>query len=284
MTKKKITKIDPREELSPYLNHESAQKNHKKRNNKVSASLHNLRAERKHSLFKSLGLILGVSTLAILALGYYISPLTNVNSVEVKGASDLPAKEVVRYSGIKVTDRVFDYQLKPRKPQKKLTAKYPEVKGARVSVQHWNQLTLQIEEYRAVGYLKDGERYRKILASGEIGSQSLPWEKVQTSKPLFVGYNHKTSFKQDMAVFNSLPVNFKKKVKLLSGNAARKKQIVLVMKDGNVVIGNVSTLKEKVKYYDAIKAKAGKNSLIDLELGAYSRSLTLAEKKAYGIS
>lgn len=281
---KKITKIDPREELSPYLNHESVQKKQKKRKNKVSASLHNLQTERKRSLFKRLGSILGVSILAVLGLAYYISPLTNVNSVEVKGATDLPTKEVVKNAGIKVSDRVFDYQFKPGTVQKKLSLKYPEVQKVRIKVQNWNQLILQVHEYPAVGYLKDGERYRKILASGKIGSQSLPWSKVEKGKPLFVGYNHQTSFKQDMAVFNDLPPKFRKKVRLLSGNTARKKQIVLVMKDGNVVIGNVATLKQKVKYYNQIKAKAGKNSLIDFELGAYSRALTPSEKKAYGIS
>lgn len=51
------------------------------------------------------------------------------------------------------------------------------------------------------------------------------------------------------------------------------------MKDGNVVVGNVVTIKDKVKYYDQIKVKAGKNSLIDLEVGAFSRPLTSSEKR-----
>lgn len=51
------------------------------------------------------------------------------------------------------------------------------------------------------------------------------------------------------------------------------------MKDGNVVIGNITTLKDKIKYYNAIKEKAGKNSLIDLEIGAFSRPLTSSEKE-----
>ena len=56
------------------------------------------------------------------------------------------------------------------------------------------------------------------------------------------------------------------------------------MKDGNVIIGSTVTLKSKLKYYDEIKVKAGKNSLIDLEIGAFSRPLTSSEKKAYGVS
>lgn len=283
MTKRKITKIDPREELSPYLNHQYNQQN-KRKENKVSASLHGLRAERKKSLIKRLGSILTVSLLAVIGLGYYISPLTNIESVEIKGAADIPTKSLVKTSGIKVSDRVFDYQFRQKNLQKKLAKQYPEVKRVNVRVDHWNHLILKVNEYPTIAYLKDGDRYRKILANGKVGSYSLPWSKVAKEKPLFVGYSHKISFKQDLKLFDSFPSSFRNKVKLLSGNATRANQIVLIMKDGNVVIGNTATLKDKIKYYDAIKTKAGKDSLIDFEVGAYSRPLTANEKKAYGIS
>lgn len=283
MSNKKITKIDPREELSPYLNHQSVQKN-KKKEDKVSASLHGLKAERKKSLLRRLGSILGVSVVAVIGLIYYISPLTYINSVQVTGASDIPTKSLVKNSGIKVSDRIFDYKFHQKSLEKRLTKKYPEIESTDVKIHHFNNLIIQVHEYKTVSYLKDGDRYRKILSNGKVGSYSLPWDKIDQSKPLFVGYSHKVSFKEDLKLFNSFPTDFRNKVKLLSGNATRKKQIVLIMKDGNVVIGNISTLKDKIKYYNAISKRAGKNSLIDLEIGAYSRALTASEKKAYGIS
>lgn len=76
MAKKPVTKIDPRKELSPYLNHEfNQQKNSRKSKAKISASLSSLQAERRRSLRRRLGLIMTISILAIAALGYYISPL-----------------------------------------------------------------------------------------------------------------------------------------------------------------------------------------------------------------
>ena len=92
------------------------------------------------------------------------------------------------------------------------------------------------------------------------------------------------SLKNDLKLFNSFPEDFRQEVKLLTGKGARTNQIILVMKDGNVVIGNTATLKNKILYYNSIKAKAGKNSLIDLEVGAFSRPLTKGEMKAYGIN
>ena len=285
MAKKPVTRIDPRKELSPYLNHEfNQQKNSRKSQAKISASLSSLQAERRRSLRRRLGLIMSVSVLAIAGLGYYISPLANISTVKVIGASDLPIKGIVKASKIKASDKVFDYLFQQKDLSQKLSKKYPEIESAQAHLGHVNQLILQINERKTVGYLKDGDDYRKILSNGKLGSTAITWAKVDQDKPIFVGYNKATSLKEDLNLFNSLPKSFQNQVKLLSGNTRRKSQVILVMKDGNVIIGSTVTLKSKLKYYDEIKVKAGKNSLIDLEIGAFSRPLTSSEKKAYGIS
>ncbi len=285
MAKKPVTRIDPRKELSPYLNHEfNQQKNSRKSQAKISASLSSLQAERRRSLRRRLGIIMSVSILAIAGLGYYISPLANISTVKVIGASDLPIKGIVKASKIKASDKVFDYLFQQKDLSQKLSKKYPEIESAQAHLGHVNQLILQINERKTVGYLKDGDDYRKILSNGKLGSTAITWTKVDQDKPIFVGYNKSSSLKEDLNLFNSLPKSFQNQVKLLSGNTRRKSQVILVMKDGNVIIGSTVTLKSKLKYYDEIKVKAGKNSLIDLEIGAFSRPLTSSEKKAYGVS
>ena len=285
MAKKPVTKIDPRKELSPYLNHEfNQQKNSRKSKAKISASLSSLQAERRRSLRRRLGLIMTISILAIAALGYYISPLANISTVKVVGATDLPVKEIVKISKIKASDKVFDYLFQQKDLSQKLSRKYPEIQSAQVHLGHVNQLILQINERKTLGYLKDGDSYRKILDKGKLATKSVKWSQVDQDKPVFVGYSKSAPLKEDLKLFDSLPKTFKDQVKLLSGNTRRDSQVILVMKDGNVIIGNISTLKSKVKYYDTIKLKAGKNSLIDLEIGAFSRPLTSSEKNAYGLS
>lgn len=288
MPRKRVTKIDPRKELSPYINHQSNKSKKKKRrknkNTKVSASLSGLHKERRKSLFKRLGLIIVISLIAIICLGYYVSPYANISGVNVKGASDISSKEIVKKSGIKASDKVFDYVFDKKTLANKLIKQYPEIKSVDVQITHINQLVLKVTEYGTLGYIKSGKNYRKILSNGKIGSQSLTWDEIDQNKPLFVGYNHTAALKDELKLFNSFPQYFKDEVKVLSGNTRRPSQIILVMKDGNVVVGNITTLKNKIKYYSTIKEKAGKHSLIDLEVGAFSRPLTSDEMKAYGIS
>lgn len=283
MPRDNVTKKDPRKELSPYLNHKFNQENAHKKTSKVSASLSALNNERRRSLLKKLGIIVDVSAVCIIGLGYYISPLANVSSVEVKGADDLPTSKIIKVSDLSPSDKVLDYKFDPKLVADKLSKNFPEVNHVNVSVSHLNGLVLNVSEHETIAYVKEGKKYRKILADGQVGSQRLSWAEIDQDKPLFINYNRKTSFKTDLNLFNELPSEFRNEVKVLSGGNKRSSQIILVMKDGNLVVGNISTLKEKVKYYNEIRAKAGKNSLIDLEVGAYSRPLTANEKKAYGI-
>lgn len=284
LPKKHLTKIDPREELSPYLNHQENKNKKKKHFNKVSASLSKLHLERKRSLVKNLGIIIGFSAIAVIALAYYVSPLANVNSLQVKGADDLSPKQILQVSGIKAKDKVLDYKFHETSLNRNLTKKYPEIKNVNVKVQHFNCLVLDVQENKTIAYIKEKDQYRKVLADGKVGSTTLAWAKINQSKPLFIGYNQKASLANDLKLFNSLPASFRDQVKLLSGATKRKSQIVFVMKDGNIVVGDTSTIKGKIKYYQAIKEKAGKYSLIDLEVGAFSRPLTTKEKRAYDIS
>ena len=284
MQKKHVTKIDPRKELSPYLNHQENRTKSKSKKSKVSASLSKLNSVRHRSLLKNLGIIVGGSFIAVLGLGYYVSPLANVKSVEVKGANDLVTKEIVSYSGIRPQDKVLDYKFNSKNLDKKLIKKYPEVQDVDIKVKHFNHLIFNVQERSTVAYIKEGNLYRKILPDGKLGTSLLPWSKIDQDKPLFIGYSHKTSLTDYLELFDSLPEDFRDKVKLLSGNTRRKSQIILVMKDNNVIIGDISTIKEKIKYYNNIRSKTKNDSLIDLEIGAFSRPLTRSEKKEYGIS
>lgn len=289
MAHKRVTKKDPRIELSPYLAHQEnkrSQKNKRQKKPKLSASLSHLHFERKHAIIRRLGAILVISILAIICLAYYVSPLANVHQVQVTGASDIAANKVVAAAGIKAKDKVLDYRLNQRHLSHKLQKSFPEVEHVQTRVSHVNRLNIIITERPAIGYVKEQDVYRKILDNGQLGSQKLTWNQVEAGSALFVGYRHPEALKEDLAVFNDLPLKFRKKVKMMSGATRRKTQIIFVMKNGNVVVGNLATIKNNIKYYFAIAAKNPPRTMIDLEVAnsAFSRKLTAKEKKQYDIS
>lgn len=284
MTKKKdkITKKDPKKELSGWIDYKNRVNNNEKK--RVSASLTKLQAERRHALLTRLGFIILFSLCCILALGYYVSPKANVASVQVKGAPELNSEQVVKTANISPENKIVFCLLKGKGYSKQLSDAFPEIEKVQVGVKDTNHLILTIKERPVIGYIHEGTGYRKILATGKVGSQVIDKNKIDKNKPLFIGYNQKVSLSEDIKVYASLPQHIRDQVKMLSGETRRPTQIVLVMKDNNIVIGNLSTIKSKIQYYDKIKSQLKEPSVIDFEIGAYSRPLTQAEKVKLGLT
>lgn len=280
--KDKITKKDPKKELSGWIDYKNRVNNNEKK--RVSASLTKLQAERRHALLTRLGFIILFSLCCILALGYYVSPKANVASVQVKGAPELNSKQVVKTVNISPENKIVFCLLKGKEYNKQLSDAFPEIEKVQVGVKNTNHLILTIKERSVIGYIHEGTGYRKILATGKVGSQVIDKNKIDKNKPLFIGYNQKVSLSEDIKVYASLPQHIRDQVKMLSGETRRPTQIVLVMKDNNIVIGNLSTIKSKIQYYDKIKSQLKEPSVIDFEIGAYSRPLTQAEKVKLGLT
>lgn len=280
--KDKITQKDPKKELSGWIDYKNRVNNNEKK--RVSASLTKLQAERRHALLTRLGFIILFSLCCILALGYYVSPKANVASVQVKGAPELNSKQVVKTVNISPENKIVFCLLKGKEYNKQLSYAFPEIEKVQVGVKNTNHLILTLKERPVIGYIHEGTGYRKILATGKVGSQVIDKNKIDKNKPLFIGYNQKVSLSEDIKVYASLPQHIRDQVKMLSGETRRPTQIVLVMKDNNIVIGNLSTIKSKIQYYDKIKSQLKEPSVIDFEIGAYSRPLTQAEKVKLGLT
>ena len=153
MAKRKITKKDPKKELSGWIDYKNKTNTNEKR--RVSASLTKLQAERRHALLTRLGFIIFFSLCCILALGYYISPKANVASVQVKGAPELNSRQVVKTVGISPENKVVFCLLKGKEYSKKLSATFPEIEKVQVGVQKANHLILNIKERPVIGYIHE---------------------------------------------------------------------------------------------------------------------------------
>lgn len=284
MAKKKITRKNPKKEISGWLDYQHKSPNGK-REKKVSASLKKLQAERRRSLLTRLGLIILISLGFIVILGYFISPISNVKSVRVLGANEINSNQVVKVTGITAQDKVISTLFKKNEYNKKLKEHFPEVKDIDFHVKDMNNLVIQIKQRPAIGYIHEKNGYRKILSNGDLSTHFISASNIDHSQPLFVGYSNHSQLKEDLKIYSNLSKTIKSKIKLISGNTKRSTQIVFVMKDNNIVIGNVSTIVEKMnKYYLAIAKQQKKPSVIDFEIGAFSRPMTSEEKKLAGLT
>ena len=237
MAKDKITKKDPKKELSGWLDYRSRPNN--SNTAKVSASLKKLQAERRRALLTRLGVIIFTSACFIVLLGYYVSPKANVASIQIKGAPELNSKQIVKASGINAQDKILSAYLKQKDYSKILSEKFPEIESVKVTSSHLNNLILNIKEKKVIGYIYErNSQYRKILINGKVASQTLNVNEIDKKKPIFIGYNKRASLKEDLRIYSKLPTYVQDQIKVMSGETSRPTQIIFVMNDDNVVIVN----------------------------------------------
>lgn len=122
------------------------------------------------------------------------------------------------------------------------------------------------------------------MFNGKVSRQDISEKLVDISKPLFLGYSRQKSIINDLKVYKALPPYFRDKIKMISGKIRRPNQIILLLNDHNIIIGDVNTFAEKIKYYNSIKKQLTQPSIIDMEVGVFSRPLTVKDKEQYEIN
>lgn len=277
---KKLTKKNPKEELSGWLDYQHKSPNNNRKEKKVSASLKKLQAERRRSLLHRLGFIIAISLGFIIVLGYFISPVSYVKSVQVLGANEINSNQLVKAAGLTAQDKVVSTFFNKGKYEERVKDHFPEVESINFQVKNMNGLIMQIKQRPAIGYLYEKDGYRKILSNGKLSTNYISASSINHSKPLFVGYSSRQKLISDLRIYSQLPKDIQNQIKLINGKSERSSQIVFVMKDKNIVIGNVSTIVDKMKkYYASISDEIKRPSVIDFEVGAFSRTMSDKEKK-----
>lgn len=277
MSNSKLTKKDPKEQIAKWTEY-------KKTKIKENIDLPRLGALRRHALWTKLGSIIILSVVGIIICLYFISFKSSVRSVKLVGADEIDGAKVAKIIDVSPKTKVVFSLFKGKEYSKKISRVFPEVDTVKITVTNWNNLILHIKEKRVIGYVKENNHYRKILFNGKVSRQDISEKLVDISKPLFLGYSRQKSIINDLKVYKALPPYFRDKIKMISGKIRRPNQIILLLNDHNIIIGDVNTFAEKIKYYDSIKKQLTQPSIIDMEVGVFSRPLTVKDKEQYEIN
>ncbi|GED79588.1 cell division protein [Amylolactobacillus amylotrophicus DSM 20534] len=274
------TKKDPQKEITPWLNYQGKAQKKKVQSKKVGKSLTKLQRTRRRNIFLKLGLLLTISVLVVAGLAYYLSPYSLVQKIEVQNKSDLTDAEVVQTSGINSGDHILFTYVSQNSVKQRLTKRYPSIKDVHLEIELPTTVKLRLVQHRTVAYLKQGLVYRKILQNGQIATENLPETQIKPL-PVFIGYDKADDLTADLKTFKKIPKDIRNGIKYINERVAKDTQMVLVMKDGNVILGDKRTLGNKITLYPKIKVSLKAASLVDLEIGAFSKPLSENDKKTY---
>jgi len=242
--------------------------------------------------WKKMVLLLLPFVITLIVAGYYASPLNHVASITVEGVEDTESVNLYPLNeGMSVTD------LKNSKGEveQAIVNQNPSVKSATVNVSDWNKVAVNMSAYRQLGYIQIADFFYPLLENNEIIDTPLP--SLEKALPLFEGYDianedQRAKLTETVKALSSLSDDIIQKISLVTytGDESNTDRIALQMVDGNVVRGFISSIGDRMSYYNGIASQLdGQTGLIDMEVAIYFTELndgnnpyaSEEEKKAY---
>ncbi|AMC00696.1 cell division protein FtsQ/DivIB [Aerococcus viridans] len=242
--------------------------------------------------WKRMVLLLLPFVITLIVAGYYASPLNHVASITVEGVEDTESVNLYPLNeGMSVTD------LKNSKGEveQAIVNQNPSVKSATVNVSDWNKVAVNVSTYRQLGYIQIADFFYPLLENNEIIDTPLP--SLEKALPLFEGYDiankdQRAKLTETVKALSSLSDDIIQKTSFVTytGDESNTDRIALQMVDGNVVRGFISSIGDRMSYYNGIASQLdGQTGLIDMEVAIYFTELndgnnpyaSEEEKKAY---
>ncbi len=238
-----------------------------------------LKQRRKKKANKRAILLLSLFFILLILVLYFLSPLSNVRSVKVKGNDYLSDELVIRTSGIS-TD-VSIWKMDEEKAVDRLK-KLPQLESAELSISFPNTVIIEMKEYEQLGILvKDGD-YHPVLSSGEF-LEPLNRRDVNLSAPLLFGYKEGKELNSIVEALQMLPEEILNAISEIHHDPTETDiyHVKLYMNDGLEVVATSRTLGSKLVHYPSIvsQLEEGAKGVVDLEVGSFFRSYDLGEEE-----
>ncbi|WP_108669784.1 cell division protein FtsQ/DivIB [Peribacillus acanthi] len=234
-----------------------------------------LKQMRKKKANRRLIGLLAFFFLLIICVLYFISPLSHIKHIVVKGNKYIQDDKIVELSGIKKHASMWKVDKETSVENMK---EFPEIKSAKVKVSLPNTVEITVEEYKRVAYLVKDSKFYPVLSSGEI-LQVLNNGDIPVYAPVLIGFAKGKELNQIIEELDKLPEEISNSISEIyfEPKETDKFHIKIYMNDGYEVLASSRTLSEKLVHYPYIVNQLDPNvkGVIDLEVGSYF--------KAYGV-
>lgn len=278
--RKKKPQPDP---LTPWQQYQARQqqtpRHDRRQKPKLNVDLPKVQNLRRRKLVRNLTLILLPLLILLGVFGYFASPLSKVGLVSVQGVRTVPDQQVINATKLSDDDLMLSVILHKKAIAQRVQDSLPEIKQASLTFTGLNHIVIKTSEYETIGYVYQKHTYHKILITGKVlknGTQT----PVDTY-PVFSGFTAK-ELPQMISLLQQFPKAIQRDISEIDASRgdANPYQISMNMNDGYRVIADSRTIVNKIKYYPAIVSQVKKKGVIDLEVGAFWRAYSSAEKSS----
>ena len=199
---------------------------------------------------------------------YIISPLSKINTLHVTGNHDLTKEQVEKNTNIYPGRFIWGVYLTRHQLIKQAVRKNPQIKSLRIEVTGPQFLRISVKENALLGTAVMNNDTYAVLADGQLQRTKTADNGIAYKR--FDG--HKKALAATAAQLGKLKPAIRNGISSVSYQPTKEypDRVIIYMRDGNTVYGDLNTIGDKMGYYPAIAASMKNKGIIDLQVGAYS--------------
>ena len=236
-------------------------------------SLQQRRKKRSNLKFLSLTIIF---LCVILLLLYFQSSYSDIQKIELDGASIVEDVFYLEQSGLVLQDSLWGFRVNDVKE----TLKQNEwVKEVQVTRKFINTVQIHIEEWHKVAYIAKNGEFFPILENGYILEKGSNLEPIDA--PIFLQFDDEALRKRVLKELAALEPSILALISQINATPTKTDPyaVTLFMNDGYEVRAEIPSLASKLNYYPSIiaqieQAENFEKGIIDIEVGTYYRPFT----------
>ncbi|MBB1095250.1 FtsQ-type POTRA domain-containing protein [Limosilactobacillus sp. BG-MG3-A] len=204
----------------------------------------------------------------LLFMIYIISPWSKVTTLHVTGNHDLTKEQVEKNTNIYPGRFIWGVYLTRHQLIKQAIHKNPQIKSLKVEVTGPQSLRISVKENALLGTAVINNDTYAVLADGQLQRTKSADNGIAYKR--FDG--HKKALATAATQLGKLKPAIRNGISSVSYQPTKEypDRIIIYMRDGNTIYGDLNTIGDKMGYYPAIAASMKNKGIIDLQVGAYS--------------
>lgn len=252
--------------------------------NKSSSSKPSGQPMEFHKLMQRYIPIVAVNLIFILVSGYFISPLSKVETVSVEGNQVVYDQTILEDSGIRSGDSVIETMQNKEEFAQQVFDQSPQISESTVVLEGFNEIIIRVKEYDTVAYIANESSYLRVLENGavldDVFSVSIGNQPVLSK---FEEGDTLNKMIEELSKVDRPILNLISEIELVQ-TRSNPLFIRVYMNNGNRVLSSIPTFADKIPYYpQMVQAVNGRKGIFDMEVGVYFTPFVDGESEDSGL-
>ncbi|MDV6376797.1 FtsQ-type POTRA domain-containing protein [Sporosarcina sp. GW1-11] len=228
-----------------------------------------LRKKRKRKANKKFLLLVAIFLLVLLALLYFQSPLSDVQDISINNTTLNDSESYKNQSGL-YTGQSF-WGFRTRDIERNLM-NITGVKEVSVSRKYWNDVSIEVTEWKPVAYIENKTQYDLLLENGE--RMETKDTEALLHAPILSRFTEPEAIERMIQQLQEMDNSVFELISELRYKGDDK--IEAFMNDGYEVHAPILGFADKMSYYPDIIAQLPKEEkgILDMEIGVYFKTYT----------